>query len=453
VEGYVIGRLCATAVIAVLPLTAGLPAARADVFFQAQTLATAVHVTVTQQPASSLITASLIDDAVSYASSQFDSGNTSEALAAPAFPGSLVVQGPQLLCSQLFSCPVTPPDYPLLADASFPRRAKDSATVSGSPMGSGPFVVTPLSANASAQADGNDATSQAGAVNLLTGTPGAIGVGASSASTSVRATKDGLVVTVTTFIHDIAIGELLHVSSVRAVDDVTLAPGRAPTARPEITVSGVTVAGHDASIDDKGLHVDGAGGAGLSRRVAQQGIAIRTVGAQHHATQSSSRSEATALAVDVSLPVSGVPYIPNPLPPLPPPFDQIPALPGVNANGVYVAHVTLGAVGAASALGAEPTFNLGTRAPAPAGTAASTGAGPATAGLAGGNSFVSRLAQPSQTAPPAVAASLPGPLRGFVDFLSKRDLESLYLVLALGTVALFIGWRTAVAIRPSRRAR
>jgi hypothetical protein len=454
VEGYVIRRVCAAAIIAALPLTAGLPAAHADVFYQAQTLATAVHVTVTQQPASSLITASLIDDAVSYASSEFDSGNTSEALAAPAFPGSLVVQGPRLLCSQLFSCPVTPPNYPLLADASFPRRAKDTASVSGAPMGSGPFVVTPLSANATAADDGNEATTRADSVKLLTGTPGAIDVGASNASTSLHSTTDGLVVRVTTFVHDIAIGALVHISSVSAVDEVTLMPGKPLIAKPHLTVTGLTVAGHDASIDDKGLHVDGVGGPGLTQRVAQQGISIHTVGAQHRETNNGSRSDATALAVDVSLPVSGVPYIPNPLPPLPPPFDQIPALPGVNANGVYIAHVTFGSVGAAAGLGTEPTFDLGGRSPAPTQKGSGGGAsanGPSTGSLVGGKSFVSQLARTHQNAPPAVAPAEAGALRGFVDRLSKGDIESLYLVLALGTLALFIGWRTAVAVRPRRR--
>jgi hypothetical protein len=50
-----------------------------------------------------------------------------------------------------------------------------------------------------------------------------------------------------------------------------------------------------------------------------------------------------------------------------------------------------------------------------------------------------------------VAPAEAGALRGFVDRLSKGDIESLYLVLALGTLALFIGWRTAVAVRPRRR--
>lgn len=442
-----IRRVCTAAIIAALPLTTGLTAAHAAVFFQAQTLATAVHVTVTQEPASSLITASLIDDAVSYASSEFDSGNASEALAAPAFPGNLVVQGPQLLCSQLFSCPVTPPNYPLLADASYPRQAKDTATVSGAPMGSGPFVVTPLSANATAGGDGNDATTRAAGLNLLAGTPGAITVGASNATSSVHSTTDGLVVSVTSFVHDIAIGDLVHIATVRAGDEVTLSPGHAPVAKPHITVSGVTVAGRNASVDDQGLHVDGAAGPGLTQRIDQQGISVRTVGAQHQESRNGSRSEATALAVDVSLPVSGVPYIPNPLPPLPPPFDQIPALPGVNANGVYVAHVTFGAVGAAAALGAEPTFADGSPSQPTNGPGAVTTNARARTVLAG-NTFVDKLAGRPQTAPPAVATPQ-SVLRVFVDLVTKADMESLYLVMALGTVAIFVGWRTTVSLRSS----
>src|SRR3954452_23626997 len=127
----VAGRVTTVGLFALAPLLPGAAPATAAVFLQAQTTATAVHVTVTQQPAASLITASLFDDAVAYAAGDFDSGGTSEALAASAFPGRLVVQGPQLLCSEVFDCPSAPPSYPLLADASYPRRTRDSAQLGG----------------------------------------------------------------------------------------------------------------------------------------------------------------------------------------------------------------------------------------------------------------------------------------------------------------------------------
>jgi hypothetical protein len=432
----------------------GLPTAHAEAFFQVETSAAAVHVTVTQQPASSIITASLLDDAISYAASEFDSGGSSEALAAPAFPGKLVVQGPQLLCTQLFSCPVTPPDYPLLADASYPRQQRDTATLSGRPMGAGPFVVSPESATAEADAHSNKATTEAGSANLLAGTPVAVTVGASNATTAVRQVGRRTIVTVSAAASNITIGGLIHIESVRAVDRVLATAGHPPTARPTVTVTGVTVAGHAATIDNTGVHVDGAGaGAGeLGRKLAQHGVTIRTVGAQHRHTHNGSRSDALGLRVDVAVPVTGIPYIPNPLPPLPPPFDQVPALPGVNANGTYVGHITIGAVGATAGVGTEPFFGLGGAAPGAPAPTLGNARSPSTQAstLVAGNDLVSELATPTPAASPDLASGAPGVLRNIVDHISKAQLETLYAVLALGSLTLFIGWRAAVAVRAGR---
>src|SRR5579862_1762214 len=102
--------------LAVLGVLAVPSAASATVDLQAVTTAAAAHFTLTQEPASSIITASLIDDAVAYAASDFDSSGGSEAQAASLFPGTLVVEGPSLFCSEVFTCPASPPAYPLLAD-------------------------------------------------------------------------------------------------------------------------------------------------------------------------------------------------------------------------------------------------------------------------------------------------------------------------------------------------
>jgi hypothetical protein len=444
-------RAYAVLALAAAPLLTGVPAAHAEAFFQVETSAAAVHVTVTQEPASSIITASLFDDAISYAASEFDSGGSSEALAAPAFPGKLVVQGPQLLCTQLFSCPVTPPDYPLLADASYPRQRHDTATLSGRPMGAGPFIVTPLSASARAAADSNKAGTEAGRADLLAATPGAVTVGASAASTAVTRTGQHAIVTVTASASDITIGGLVHVASVRAVDRVVATAGQPPAAHPRVTVTGVTVAGHAATIDDKGVHVDGAGAGDFGREIARHGLTIRTVGVRHRHTRNASRSEALGLRIDVAVPVNGVPYIPNPLPPLPPPFDQIPALPGINANGSYVGHVTIGAVGAAAGIGSEPLFSLGSvTSPSPPGTTPTGQSTPTRAAPLGGNELVGTLATSPPSTPPSVAGRSPGALRGFVDLVSKNQLETLYAVLALGSLALFIGWRATAVLRAGR---
>jgi hypothetical protein len=242
------GLLALAASAGLMPV---LPAALAeDVVFQAQTTATAVHITVVQRPAGSLITASLFDDAVAYAAGNLDGDGSSEALASPAFPGRLVVQGPALLCSQVFTCPTDPPEYPLLADASYPRQAHDRATAAGTPMGAGPFVVSPLDATATASATTNLGRTSGGAVSLLAGTPGALTAGATRAVSRVRAVGRDLLVRVESHVSDIRIGDLVSIDAVHATDRIAIRPGHHPTDHPSVTVSGVTVAGHRASIDE-----------------------------------------------------------------------------------------------------------------------------------------------------------------------------------------------------------
>src|SRR4051812_8200686 len=445
----VAGRVTTVGLFALAPLLPGAAPATAAVFLQAQTTATAVHVTVTQQPAASIITASLFDDAVAYAAGDYDSGGSSEALAAPAFPGRLVVQGPQLLCSEVFDCPVSPPSYPLLADASYPRRPHDRAAASGQPIGSGPFVVTPLAAGATAGAAGNTGAATGAATSLLTGTPGAVTAGASSASSTVTGTAGGLHLRVASTVTDVSIAGLVHIATVAARDDIVVAPGKRPVDTPTITVTGVTVAGQAATIDDRGVHVLGNDGPSVSRQLDRSGVQVRLVGTHRADTATGARSDATALEIDVPLPVSGVPYVPNPLPTLPPPFDQVPQLPGVNANGTYLARVTLGAVGAAAGYGQEPSFDLGSfgtvgRPRASGGP----GDGPAAAGAPGsiGDQLGSGTAA-GAAPPPQVAAPQSGALRGILDGFTSGQIESLYAVVALGVALLFIGWRGAVLLR------
>jgi hypothetical protein len=428
--------------------------ARADTsYFGAQTTAAAVHVTLTQEPASSIITASLVDDAMGYAASDFTSGSVSEAVAATAFPGNLVVQGPQLLCSELFPCPAQPPAYPFLADASYPRSKHATANANGQQLGTGPVIVTPLTATATATATANNGSTAGGKSAFLAGTPVGVTVGSSTSVTSVRTTGSTETVQVSSVVNDISIGALLHISSVRASDSIMLNAGHKPVDRPVVVVSGATVAGQSASIDDNGVHVAGHDGPSLSRAVRAHGIDVHTVPSTRHDTRVSGRSQTGGLAIDISYPVSGVPYVPNPLPTLPPPFDQIPH-DGVNANGTYVAHITFGTVGAVAALSRQPVFDLGAPPLAnpstpPGSTAHGSAPGTVAGPLPGGSSRTATTpAAPS--GPPAVAGA-PGGVRGFLDALGRDALEDLYLVLALGTAVLFIGWRTAVVVRFRRR--
>jgi hypothetical protein len=426
------GLAAGALVAAALPVRADA----ADTVFQAQTAAAAVHFVLTQQPASSIVTADLVDDAAGYAAGAFDSTGGSEAQAASVFPGTLVVQGPALFCSQVFTCPATPPDYPLLADASYPRRGHAEASADQKPVGQGPLVVSPAASTASATGDGNSGQTAAGGMSILSGTPVAVTAGSSTASTRVASTVKTLVTHVESTVSDIDIAGLVHIGSIRSSDDITVSATGKPVDHPQVTITGVTVAGVPAQIDDKGVHVAGQNGPSLTQRVAQQGVDIRTVGTQRNDTTALARSQATGLIVTFSLPVSGLPYVPNPLPS---PFD---AVPGVNGNGTYVGYVALGSVGAVAGANAQPTFALGGTFPLTSPTAPAGGASGAVAdNPVLGAPAIAPVQAPEQQ--PQVAL-----IRGLLDGFTV-DLADLYAALALGTVILFVGWRVMVTVRRS----
>lgn len=434
--------LAGTAVFVGPPTAAS--AASQTFYFEGETTATAVHLTVTQKPANSIITASLVDDAAAYAASAYDSSGGSEAQAAPIYPGNLVVQGPSLLCEDVFgsdpfpACPVAPPAYPLLADASYPRSTQAHAQTNQSPVGSGPFVLTPARADATATADGNDGSTDGSTLSLLAGSPAAVTVGAATARSTLHATATDITMHVESAATDVTIAGLVHIASVHAVDDVTVNATGKPVDHPTITISGVTVAGQQASIDNDGIHIAGQNGPALAQQLAQQGVTVRTVGVNRSDAVGAARSDATGLTIGFSVPVSGLPYIPNPLPP---PFD---AVPGVDANGTYVGTITLGAAGAVAAGQTQPGFDLG-------GFVGSvTGAPPATTAraTAPATGLPPQVGSAVPPASPPLVAGRPSFVRFVLDAFSLRDL---YAALALGTVLMFVAWRGLLAVRLLRR--
>lgn len=431
---------------AVVVMQPGVAAAQ-TYYFEGETTATAVHLTLTQKPSSSIITASLVDDAAAYAASAYDSTGSSEAQAAPLYPGNLVVQGPGLLCADVFgsdpfpACPVPPPPYPLLADASYPRTQNAHAQTNQSPIGSGPFVLTPAHADATAAADGNAGSTAGAALSMLSGSPAAVTVGKATAASALHATSGAITVHVESAVSDVTIAGMVHIASVRAVDDITVRPGTKPVDRPSITITGVTVAGQPASIDGDGIHIAGQNGPSLAQQLTQQGVTLRTVGVNKVDASNAARSDASGLSIGFSVPVSGLPYVPNPLPP---PFD---AVPGVNANGTYVGTITLGSAGAVAASQSQPSFDLG-------GILTPTTSFPTTVPPATvPDTAPGSPPQTVQSAPPAappVVASRPSLVRFVLDAFSLRDL---YAVVALGTVLMFVGWRALSALRFLRRRR
>lgn len=437
------GRFAATGFIVAAVVATPVTASAQTFYFEGETTATAVHLTVTQKPASSIITASLVDDAAAYAASTYDSSGSSEAQAAALYPGNLVVQGPSLLCEDVLgsdpfpACPVPPPAYPLLADASYPRSSDAHAQTNSAPVGSGPFVMTPTNAVAHATAEGNNGTTVGSQLSLLSGSPAATTIGAATARSTLQTTAAGITVHVESTVTDVTIAGLVHIASVHAIDDITVRGTAKPVDHPAITVTGVTVAGQQASIDGNGVHIAGQNGPSLAQKIAEQGLTIRTVGVNRADTASAARSDATGLTIGFSVPVSGLPYIPNPLPP---PFD---AVPGVNANGTYVGTITLGAAGGVAATQTQPDFTLGGFVPPV------TSVPPATVTAPPAPGGLPPQAVPSNPpAAPPVVASQPGLFHAVLDAFSLQDL---YGVLALGTVLMFVGWRGLLAARKLRR--
>jgi hypothetical protein len=446
-----LGRVAATGAGAlVLALTTASPAVAAPAatdFFSATTTTSALHISLAQSPAASIITASLVDDSLGYAASTYGGDGSSDAQAAPFYPGKLVVQGPTLLCTDIFTCPATPPSYPLLADASYPRQRTASTAAGKQPVGvAKALAVTPAGASAAASAGGNSSRTRTGAASLLPGTPLALTFGSSTASSSVSAHATSETVHVSSAVSGVTIAGLVHIDSVRTVDDVTMRSGKHPVDRPRVTVTGVTVAGTAATIDSSGIHVSGQRGPAVARTLRRSGLSIRTLGVTRSDGAHSARSSAGGIEIDASVPVTSAPYVPNPLAGIPP-LNQVP---GVDAKGTYLASVQLGGAGIAGtsqrqiAIGTAPAGATGTgaagRGPsvaaAPGTTSGGTPAVPGTPGTPG---------TPAQPAPTSMAA--PHASAGVLDGLSRVPLDALYLVLALGSAAIFLGWRGSALLR------
>jgi hypothetical protein len=439
------GTLTAVAVPALAK--AAVPAlvrtAPATSYFSATTTASAIHVSFTQSPADSIITGSLVNDAAGYATSGFDSGGSSEAAAAPLYPGSLVVGGPGLLCTDLFMCPFTPPAYPLLADASYPRDPRAHALSRKPTVALGSVLsVTPSGAAAQAHIDGNSSTTRTGRISLLGGTPLALSIGSSTASTRVETHGRVMTIDVGSALSDIRVGPLLKIGAIRTTDAMSFVPGHHPADHPRVRISGVTVAGQSATITSTGIHLAGHHLASLANKLVRSGIKVHTLGVARTDHANSARSSAGGVEIDFAAPLKNAPYIPNPLANLP----GLNEIPGVDLKGTYLGLVQLGGAGAAGALQQQPGGAM-----PPAST---TGRAPKTSRARptsrSGNNSTTAGAVKAPTAtppPPAVAASPQSGVRLFTVALSRDDLLTLYLVLALGTAGIFLGWRGSVVYR------
>ncbi len=439
------------ALLPVAVITAASPAGAdtgGGALFHVETTVSGVLVTSTQQPALSVVTAGLVDSAVAYTASTLDASGGSRARAAAYFPGDLVVQGPSLLCQLSGGCPANPPSYPLLADASYPTHPHDHAGAV-QPVGDGtPVRAVAGSADATAQPQSTDAQTQATSVQALTGTPAAVTVGASTASSAASMRGDGVHVRVESLLHDVSIAGVLRVRTVHVVDDVVVRPNAKPTDRPTVELAGVSFAGQSASIDSSGVHVAGHNGPSPARQLSRQGVTVTLLGADRADGTGAARSDARGLMVTFALPVNGVPYVPNPVP-CPDGFPF--CVGGVNVNATYVGTLTLGSAGVA--VDAEPPLGLGgLLAPplTPGAAAGGSGQGPRLAPGAGAAAGSAQQPPPRGAMPLVAKPVAPAP-RGALAGLSRVPLGALYAVLALVTVTLFVGWRATMTLASGRR--
>ncbi|MCW2544841.1 MAG: hypothetical protein JWM40_2393 [Frankiales bacterium] len=399
-----LGLSGAVIVAGTVPVAAAAPPASFDL----AAVAVVARVSSTQQPAASVITADLVDVTAGFASSSLRDGGSAESLASSLYPGDLVAGGPALLCQELFPCPVTPPGYPLVADAAYPTQPEAAVTVG------------PITARATASALRTEARADGAAL------PTAVPVGWAAAVSATRAwVTDGTAHLVArSVLHDLTIGPV-RIAVLDSTDVVDLPVGRQPTARPAVTVTGVTVAGHQATLDQSGLHVEGQSASVTQQELAQQGLSIRLLGERSNQGVGAARVFAGALELVFTRPVSGAPTLPG--------------LPGLDR--VYVTSVLLGGTGIVGAAGGSALLDL----PPELGLSDPTAAVPAP-----------HLPPRTQVGPttsvtgssPSIA--LPQLRTRAVAVVDRFDLSALALALALLPTSLLLLWRAKAGLRARR---
>ena len=390
--GLAIGVLCAQ------PASASVPGS-----YDVSTVAVGVRATSTQSPAASVITAGLVDLTEAYATSALSSYGTSASTGASVYPGDLVSGGPQLLCDNFGPCPFDPPTYPLVADADYPTSPSSSAPGASA-----------LATDRSTRATADGAAQSSGPVSVA------------AASVTTRAWVDaaGAHVRSRSVVTGVTIGPL-RIAALDAVDEVDV-PAEGPVKdRPSVTVSGVTVAGEAASIDDSGVHLAGTDVGSPVPALVQQGLEVRLLGASRQDRPGAVRSAAGGLLVSVSVPVSGVPQL-------------LPGLPSVNRR--YVGSVLVGGAGAVVAAAVETGVDLVLPPVAPPGSAAEHVVPPL-------------LPPPAAVGVPPVAVpetNLPAPsvvgerVRGVLLY-PLASLRGVALVLLVLPLLMLAWWRAAVA--------
>jgi hypothetical protein len=388
--------------------------------------ATAMHFSADRNPQPTPVT-DLFHAELSWATTSLDSSGNASGRAASIFPGDGLLGVPSLFCQVRKEICLPVPQFPVLAQASYPVTPDDAAATSKGTQSQGPLTVQPNVITAHADPTRVEATSEAAGAGVSTV------VSADSVHTHSKQSFEGstLVVTAESAVKNLEIGGRLHIDSVRSLATARVDGGKVSAATVDTTVSGATLAGQPVTIDSTGIHAGGSGDGGALNGAANtalkaldaSGFTVRTLVPTKTVKPGAASANTGGLLVTFAQTVAA------PAPPQPP--APIPGPPP--ASGDYRGSVTIAGAGVAAFatpadLFGSPAVDVGSvGGPAtlptsplqPAGTAPQTGAAPAPAVGAAPPA----AAPVAAAAPPTREAAVLG-----VDLSSKR-LRVLALVL------------------------
>jgi hypothetical protein len=460
----VLHTVAATGLAAAAVLGTGAPGHAEDAprpdSYGGDATATGLHWTVDRNPQPTPVT-DLFDVSLPYATSSLDSSGSASATAMQLSPGPGVLGVSSLLCQAGVPCDKLPslPGYPLQAVASYPTSQDATATASVPAIENSGVLLAPGRTVAHADLNRVEATTTA-ATGSIAGLLTADGATSHSKQSFEGST---LVVTAESDVTGLDVMGQLHLDAVRTVATARVDGNTVLTSIAKTTVTGATLAGHAVTIDETGIHAEGAGDGGQAQSAVNsalaalkaQGVTVRLLAPDHQAKDGTASASSGGLLVSflntVSLPPP--PALPTlPLPQLPPPLPQVPqgGLP-VSTNGDYFGSVTIGGAGVSAF--ATPALDFSFPAfdvpPPPLAAGQVGGSTPGTAALGTSVPGTSTGAAQGGTGPVLAAGPRSHPAAVLGVDLSNERLRTLALVL-LGYPALVL-LTSRRRLRPARR--
>jgi hypothetical protein len=366
---------------------------------------------------------------VPYSTTSFDSSGNASARAASIYPGAGFLGVPGLLCQfNAQACQVISavPPYPFIAQAQYPDKPDDAATVNSGAVEQAPLQVTPVGTTAHATPDGVEAKNSASSA----GVQGLVSVGNTVTHSKQVFEGSTLVVTAESAVTDVDLAGALHIDGIRSTAVAKVDGAKITSAVAKTTISGASINGVPVVIDSTGVHVAGEGDNGALNAAANTvlatfkatGIEVRLLDPLKKVKGGGAAASTGGLLISFENTVN----LPDPPPP---PDPRIPTVP--RQNGDYTGSVTL--AGAGVAAHAAPGLDFSFPAPEvplapppalqgsvqqPTASGPLTPAGPAVAPAA-----------PAPAAPQTAAAPKTHPAAVLGVDLSSKRLKTLALIL------------------------